>query len=94
MKNSTNTPYRKQINELGIVNNPITAANPYISYDKNRKQRRESLQKDRFHGESKNLHLTVSGQFKYERFKQYIGTLDLIRNKFNIIKTIFHYKLR
>ena len=75
-----NTPYVKQYNELGQVANPIEKN--YMSMDPNRKQRRQPLQKDRFHGESKNFHLTVTLMGRYRRVRQVIGS-----------KTILHYVL-
>jgi hypothetical protein len=38
----------------------------------NRKSERSHLHKNRFHGESKNVHLTVIGSAKYKRIVQLI----------------------
>lgn len=68
MLESMNVPYVKKYDENGRVTNPIKGS--LISEFPNRKERREELQKHRFYGESKNLHLTVKGAFKYLRLKQ------------------------
>lgn len=69
-----NQPYVKQINSLGVVTNPITGS--YINQYPNRKERRIYLQKDRFHGESKNRHLIIVKTNRFTRQKQYIKLKD------------------
>jgi len=83
MVESMNVPYVKKYNENGQVTNPIKGN--YISEFPNRKERREDLQKHRFYGESKNLHLTVKGAFKFIRLKQVEFT------KKGKLKIIEHY---
>ena len=68
MEKSMNVPYVKKYDENGRVANLINDS--LISEFPNRKERRESMQKHRFYGESKNLHLTVLGALKYLRLKQ------------------------
>jgi hypothetical protein len=65
-----NVPYVKKYNEFGEIANPIEKS--YVGLYPTRKQRREKLQKNRFHGESKNHHLTVLKTGKYRRVRQVI----------------------
>jgi hypothetical protein len=81
---ATNIPYIKQFDANGNIINPITRENLYINNGSNRRQRSEIVQPQRFHGESKNHHLTVLGLDKYERKRQLI-------NVKGIIKIIEHY---
>ncbi len=69
-----NTPYVKQFDENGKVTNPIKGS--YLHEFENREERRAKLQKDRFHGESKNHHLTVAKSSKYKRVRQVINCED------------------
>ena len=78
-----NIPYVVQRNELGEITSPI--ARSYVSTLPNRKQRRAHLQKDRFHGESKNHHLTVLKIDKYLRHRQKITLKD------GSVKFVLHY---
>lgn len=82
-----NTSYVKQYDANGRVINPIVG--DLIHQFPNRRQRKQSLKKQRFYGESKNTHLTVSGNVKFFRVKQ------IIKLKLNgIKKTIEHYVLK
>ena len=69
-----NVPYVKKYDENGVVTNPIRGS--YMSEGKNRAERRQELQKHRFHGESKNCHLTVVKTQKYKRVRQAIKCKD------------------
>lgn len=103
--NTTNQPYVTVYDPTtGKIINPIIPASydlegnvknsgtPYITTDKNRKERRNVLQKQRFYGESKNYHLTIVGTDKYKRFRQEI---KMFNDKGKIVrKFIGHYILR
>ena len=69
-----NVPYVKQYDDNGVVTNPIVGS--YKSEGKNRSERRKSLKKERFHGESNNHHLTVIQTAKYHRVRQVINCRD------------------
>lgn len=79
-----NTPYKKVLDEQGFVSNPITKNQPFVSFGKNRKQRREILQKNPFKGNKKGISLSVSGQIKYSR------TIQEIKCKDGSIKRVYH----
>ena len=78
-----NIPYKKKYDKNGVVVNPIKSN--YMSNEPNRSERRKKLQKKRFHGESKNFHLSVFNNMKYHRFRQVIILKD------GRSKTIEHY---
>ena len=78
-----NIPYVKKFDNFGDLVNPIESG--YFSSEPNRKQRREYMNRPRFHGESNNYHLTVFGGAKYKRVVQL--ELDKNGNK----KRIEHY---
>lgn len=62
-----NTPYIKQLNELGQVINPIEKS--YMSEYPNRRERRHS--EKRFTGNTAtHCHLTVTGTVKFRRVRQ------------------------
>ena len=69
-----NKPYVKKYNSKGEVTNPITKENPYRPEYPNRSVRRQ--RKKRFHGESKNFHLTVTKISKHQRKRQVITCKD------------------
>lgn len=69
MEKSLNVPYIKQYDKNGSLLNPIKGT-LYSSFP-NRKERRKTMQKSRFHGESKNVHLTITDSGKYLRVKQF-----------------------
>ena len=69
-----NTPYVKKYDKKGLLINPIDKG--YKSVFENRSQRRQSLKKKRFHGESKNHHLTVVLTKKYSRVRQIIQVVN------------------
>lgn len=83
-----NVSYVKQFNANGELVNPITKI--YAHSGLNRKQRRLSLQKQRFCGESKNFHLVVSPMGVYYKVRQQIVVK---RNMYGnpVVKTIEHY---
>lgn len=66
-----NKPYVKQYDKNGVVLNPIIGS--YNTKFPNRTNRRSHLQKERFHGESKNFHLTVVGSTRYTRKRQRVS---------------------
>ena len=76
-----NIPYVKIYDENGILKNPIVGS--FLNPFKNRSQRREVKQKNRFFGNGKNLPLTVTKTVKYLRRIQIVGT-----------KKIEHYTLQ
>lgn len=80
-----NIPYLKQFDENGLISNPIVGS--LINKFPNRKSRRSEIQKSRFHGESKNTHLSVNKYSKYLRIKQFEKDKDGNR------KFIEHYIL-
>ena len=87
-----NKPYVKQYNEKGIITNPLTE--DYLNEDKNRRERRSILAKKRFHGESKNYHLSVMPNAKYHRVRQLIECRDPKTEELTgEIRTIEHYIL-
>lgn len=83
MTNQINTPYVKQFDSNGTLLNPITGK--LTNNFPNRKQRRQIKQKNRFYGESKNVHLTCEGKYAFLRVKQH--ETDKEGSK----KTIIHY---
>ena len=85
-----NKPYVKQY-KSGELLNPIEKS--YSSLFPNRRARRDGLSKKRFHGESKNYHLTVTDAGKYRRVRQQIICWNKELKK-EYIKTIEHYILR
>lgn len=76
-----NQPYVKQYDEKGVHINPIVGI--YPQSEPNRRQRKSKS--DRFHGESKNHHLTVAGKYKFKRVRQ------IEYDKYGNRKTIIHY---
>jgi hypothetical protein len=80
-----NIPYVKHLDENGLISNPIVGN--LITKFANRKNRRQIKQKSRFHGESKNTHLSVNKYSKYLRVKQ------LEKDKHGNKKFIEHYIL-
>lgn len=84
-----NVPYVKQFDSNGTLTNPIEKF--YHNESPNRRQRRSGLKKQRFHGESSNLHLAVTPMGTYIKFRQNIfigyGMFDT-----PIVKVIEHYK--
>lgn len=84
-----NVPYVKEYDENGVVTNPIRGS--YMSEGKNRAERRKSMQKQRFHGESNNCHLTVTSTHKYKRVRQAIKCKDKNGNYTGETKVIEHY---
>jgi len=83
-----NVPYVKQFDSTGTLTNPIEKF--YHNESPNRKQRRSGLKKQRFHGESSNLHLAVTPMGTYIKFRQQIC---VGRSMFGrpIFKVIEHY---
>jgi len=81
-----NTPYVKTYSDDGLLANPIKGN--YLHNSPNRRQRRQIKQKNRFHGESKNFHLTCEGKYSFARVKQH--ETDKEGNK----KVILHYLVR
>lgn len=81
-----NKPYVKAYGSDGLLANPIKGS--YLHSSPNRKQRRRIKQKNRFHGESKNFHLTCEGEYSFARVKQH--ETDREGNK----KAILHYLVR
>lgn len=79
-----NTPYIKKFDDEGKLLNPIKGS--YINTLPNRHERRKKPV--RFHGESKNFHLTVIENNKYKRVKQ-----TIIDKKTGKKKIIEHYLL-
>lgn len=79
-----NTPYRKQVDQSGVLLNPIKDV--YLSQTPNRSYRRK--RKQRFFGNGKNTPLTVYPRAKYLRVRQV--EFDKEGKK----KTIEHYLLR
>ena len=69
-----NQPYVKQFNENWQLINPIKGV--YQHQFDNRSTRRKDMQKDKFYGESKNHHLSVTDTAKYKRHKQTIMCKD------------------
>ena len=71
-----NKPYKKVVNQLNEVVNPITKESPLLTLFPNRKQRRQSFQKNPFKGNKKGISLSVSGFLKYVRSVQEIYQKD------------------
>lgn len=80
----TNEPYVKKYDKLGECINPIPTG--LFHNHPNRKTRREPLQKNRFYGNSKNFHLTVTPTAKYKRFIQFSFDKEIGKDK-----RILHY---
>lgn len=78
-----NKPYIKQYDENGVLANPIIGS--YSPTGPNRRQRNNDSKKKRFHGESKNFHLTVYHNMKFRRRRQVVFMKDGSK------KTIEHY---
>jgi hypothetical protein len=78
-----NVPYVKKYDTDGKVINPVIGA--YIHEYDNRKKRRIVMQKARFYGESKNVHLTIIKGARFLRLKQ----IEFDKKGFR--KTIEHY---
>lgn len=92
MQENINIPYVKQYDKEGELSNPIDGH--YLTSGLNRENRRRPLQKDRFHGESKNHHLTLAGKNgKYFRFRQLVIERDE-DGKVTKRKSIDHYVLQ
>ncbi len=70
---------------------PVTGKS-FVPMYPNREERRQNLQKSRFHGESGNVHLTVLPTGAYKRVRQLI---KLASKKLHAqkTKTIDHYRL-
>lgn len=86
-----NTPYVK-VYENGILSNPIKGS--YLHKEsETRKDRREHLKKTRFHGESKNHHLTIFKNMKYHRVRQVINLKDKKTGKLTGEKRIIEHTL-
>jgi len=81
----TNIPYIKTFDQNGNVSNPIIGS--LLNNFPNRRTRRQNKSKQRFHGESNNLHLSVNKYSKYLRIRQM--EFDKEGNK----KIIEHYIL-
>jgi len=81
-----NTPYVKTYSDDGLLANPIKGN--YLHNSPNRRQRRQIKQKNRFHGESKNFHLTCDGKYSFARVNQ------RETNKEGSKKVILHYLVR
>lgn len=79
-----NIPYVKKYDELGNLTNPIIDS--YKNHFPNRQKRHEKT--PRFHGQSKNRHLTVMKNAKYLRQIQTVVCKD------GSIKRIMHYILQ
>lgn len=83
-----NVPYVKRFDENGNVTNPIV--NYYVSPNRNRRDRRAGLQKNRFRGNKKHRDgkcnsMTVIGIDRYIRFMQVIPDGN------GGVKNIYHY---
>ena len=94
MREAGNVPYVKQYDSQG---NLINKDKNYINYDANRRQRRESMQKNRFVGNSKNCHLTIHGVDKYHRVLQIVpATMKRVKEELIDLpmKKIYHYILK
>jgi hypothetical protein len=89
MARPKNVPYVKRYNKEGDVANPISAI--YEHDFPNRRERREKLNQVRFHGESKNFHLTVVRTVKFHRWRQFIALKDKKGRYTGEVKTIEHY---
>jgi hypothetical protein len=76
-----NIPYVKQFDKNGTLLNPIKGS--YLNEFPNRSERHKK--KERFHGESKNFHLTVVKSALFKRVRQIEFEKDGTR------KTIEHY---
>ena len=87
---SENKPYVKNYDNNGNLTNPIEKS--FVPMYPNREERRQNLQKSRFHGESGNVHLTVLPTGAYKRVRQLI---KLASKKLHAqkTKTIDHYRL-
>jgi hypothetical protein len=79
-----NKPYIKQLNQDGIVSNPIEGS--YLHSEQNRKQRR--LKPLRFMSNRRGVSITIDNSLRYIRTIQLIKLLD------GSIKRIGHYVLR
>lgn len=66
-----NTPYVKKLNLVGECTNPITVNQPYVSQFKNRRQRREGL--NRFMNNRNTNQMVVFGKYRYSKSLQKIG---------------------
>ena len=78
-----NVPYVKQLDKNGNIKNPIKGG--YFHNFETRQKRRSILSKDRFFGNGKNFHLTVTKVSKHLRLVQ--REFDKDGNS----KIIYHY---
>lgn len=84
-----NVPFVKKFDENGnIINFPKGGVKNAFP---NRKERRKKLKKVRFHGESKNNHLTVFNNHKFRRVKQSINLKNEKGEFTGETKIIEHY---
>lgn len=80
-----NKPYVKQLDENGVVINPITKLNPHLNQFESRRDRR--FRPLRFINNRKGVHLTVYKDIKYSREVQV-----LFCTKTERVKRIEHYR--
>jgi hypothetical protein len=88
-----NIPYRKRYDENGVLLNPITEKNPYISPFNNRASRR--FRKTRFRGNNKRCSLSVSSQMAFHRVIQEAPIMEKDELGYPVcvgIKRIQHYR--
>lgn len=68
-----NTPYIKQVDANGIVTNPITKEQPFLTVNSNRSRENRRANKPRFFGNHKGVSITTTKQYAYFRMVQIIG---------------------